>query len=796
MFEVEQKPQDLANNTHFLRSKSFILRKLRFQQSGFPSRDPIKGYTKKSYLHQSLAIETEFGHTFLCIPVFLILGAYFNFSRKLDISDLSLLIPISILSAIAALHKRINISSKLILLLCGAFFIGAFAANIEMKKTTVLIDSDVTTNLTGTILSKSIGTNGTPRYKILINSTIKPNIKRPPEKVQLVSRSGGENLNVGQIIEVRARLTRPSGPVYPKGYDFAFGAYINNIGAYGFMLGTPAVIGEIKASELPLKSRFELFIGTIQSKISNRINDHLSGDAAAIASALIIADKKAISEETVTSLRNAGLAHILAISGLHMVLASGTLFLTLRAVLSLFPSLVQAIPVKKIAAIAALLAATSYLVISGAPISAQRAWLMLVIMLGATIFDKPAITLRNVAIAAIIIVILSPSAVTTPGFQMSFAAATALVSVYGAWARLKVRNYEQSTTYFKETYFYRSVQFVLGLALTALIAGLATGIFSSFHFHQLAGYGVLGNVLAMPVVTFLVMPLALLSMLLMPYGIEWLPLSGLGQSIEIVVYLASWVADLGGEFKTGKPNSIVTGLLVAGFIVFVLLRSSIRYIGLLSVAMGLALSFVLAIKVPDVFISEDGKLIGVRQDKTLFVNRSRPSGFIADQWLSAHLLELEKPQLIKAAEIDFDLLNARREDLQTLINGGPSFRCFNTHFCVNEYNGKIITTLGKTEHMLAACQFADIIVATFGVNRALRNECATEMIISRYDLKQSGSMALYSVGNGNAYRIETAVGDAVRPWTIQRYFNWRANEYWLPNGQTIKRPLTKRSVEN
>jgi competence protein ComEC len=330
------------------------------------------------------------------------------------------------------------------------------------------------------------------------------------------------------------------------------------------------VLGSISYHELPIKSRFELFVGAIQSKISNRINDHLSGDAAAISSALIIADKKAISEETVTALRNAGLAHILAISGLHMVLASGTLFLTLRALFSLFPSLVQAIPVKKVAAVAALLAATSYLVISGAPISAQRAWLMLVIMLGATILDKPAITLRNVAIAAIIIVLISPSSVTTPGFQMSFAAATALVSVYGAWARIKLANYEQSTTYFKETYLYRSVQFVVGLGLTALIAGLATGIFSSLHFHQLAGYGVLGNVLAMPVVTFFVMPLALLSMLLMPYGLEWLPLSGLGQSIEIVIYLANWVAGLGGEFKTGRPNSIAIGFLIAGFIIFVL----------------------------------------------------------------------------------------------------------------------------------------------------------------------------------------------------------------------------------
>lgn len=788
MFKVEKKQQDLANKAHFSRSKSFILRKFGVAGLDLGSDERSDHLDQKGYLQQSLAIETNFGHTFLFIPVFLIFGAYFNFSRKLDIGDAFLMIPILVLGAIAALQKRINMGSKFVLLLFIAFFIGAFAANIEMKKPTILIDSDVTTNLHGIVLSKNIGTNGRPRYKILINSTSSPAVTRPPLKIQLVSRSQDGQLEVGQIIETRARLTRPSGPVYPKGYDFAFGAYINDIGAYGFMLGSPKVLGRISYQELPLKSRFELFVGAIQSKISNRINNHLSGDAAAISSALIIADKKAISEETVTALRNAGLAHILAISGLHMVLASGTLFLTLRALLSLFPSLVQAIPVKKVAAVAALLAATSYLIISGAPISAQRAWLMLVIMLGATILDKPAITLRNVAIAAIIIVLISPSSVTTPGFQMSFAAATALVSVYGAWARIKRANYAHSTTYFKESYIYRSVQFVFGLALTAIIAGLATGIFSSLHFHQLAGYGVVGNVLAMPVVTFFVMPLALASMLLMPYGLEWLPLSGLGQSIDIVIYLANWVASLGGEFKTGRPTSIVTGLLITGFIIFVLFRSSIRFFGLFAIITGLVLSLIIPVKIPDILVSEDGKLVGIRYDQQLYVNRTRPSSFISDQWLKAYRLNLEKPKKMKKASPSFDLQITNRPDILRLLGQGRAFICFNTHFCLNIYQDKIVTTLGKTEHLDAACKFSDIIVATFGVNKNLRDTCASKMIISRYDLKQSGSMAFYSDDiSPNGYRIETAISQAIRPWTIQRYFNWRANEFWLPNGQTLKR---------
>ncbi len=788
MFEVEQKQQDLADNRAIQRPKSFILRKIRFGYSHADKIENLSLHNQKTYIHQSLASEIAFGHTFLCIPVFLIFGAYFNFSRKLDIFDGFLLIPIILLIAVLVLLQRINTGSRTLIRFCIAFFIGAYCANIEMNKSTILIDTDVTTHINGTILSKSIGTNGSPRYKILIHSTSQPQITRPPEKVQLVARGQGGTLDVGDMIDARVRLTRPSGPVYPRGYDFAFGAYINDIGAYGFVLGSPVITGHAEPSLLPLESRLELLIGQIQAGISSRINSQLTGDAAAIASALIIADKKAISEETVDALRNAGLAHILAISGLHMVLASGTLFVTIRAFLSLFPSLVQSIPVKKIAAFAALLAASSYLVISGAPISAQRAWLMLVIMLGAVIFDKPVITLRNVAIAAIIIVVISPSAVTTPGFQMSFAAATALVSIYGAWARLKAKNYASSSSYFRETYFYKVLQFVIGLGLTALIAGLATGIFSSFHFHQLASYGVLGNILAMPVVTLLVMPVALLSMLVMPYGLEWMVLPSLGQSIEMVIYVAEWVAALGGEIKTGKPHPAVTAILVAGFLIFVLMRTSIRLVGFGIMGIGLSLSTILSVPVPDILISEDGKLIGVRHGQVLQVNRSRPSAFISEQWQSAFLFELEKPQKITASQIEFDQANPKRDEIRGMLDGDGRFKCFNTHFCIKMKNELLIATLGKTEHLYQACKFSDIIIATFGINRTLRTECSSKTIISRYELKESGSMAFYFDGSHSEnFRVETAISDAVRPWTIQRYFNWRANEYWLPDGQTLKR---------
>lgn len=227
---------------------------------------------------------------------------------------------------------------------------------------------------------------------------------------------------------------------------------------------------------------------------------------------------------------------------------------------------------------------------------------------------------------------------------------------------------------------------------------------------------------------------------------------------------------------------------MAGFLIFVLMRTAIRYAGLGLMLFGLSLSMIVSVSIPNILISEDGKLIGVRNGNVLNVNRSRPSKFISDQWQSAYLLEIEKPTKLDISELNFDPLTPQRSNVELLLDQEKLFQCFNTHYCLADYENHIIAALGKSEHLATACQFADIIVATFGINRTQRNECAAKTIISRYNLKENGSMALYFENSDQPhFRTVTAINEAVRPWTIQRYFNWRANEYWLPDGQTEKR---------
>ncbi|HEX2148485.1 MAG TPA: ComEC/Rec2 family competence protein, partial [Pseudorhizobium sp.] len=263
----------------------------------------------------------------------------------------------------------------------------------------------------------------------------------------------------------------------------------------------------------------EAKIFALRGQIAERIRAIVPGDAGAFAAAIVTDERRAISKETTEALRVSGLAHIVAISGLNMALAAGIFFVGLRSCLGLFTGFAQAWPIKKIAALGALLMATAYYLISGFAVSAERAYLMMSVMLIAVFFDRAAISLRNVAISAIVIIAISPSEVMGPSFQMSFAATTALVAGYSAWSGRAGRDPEPVFAMKgRLAPIVSGCNFMMGIFVTSLIGGLSTAIYSMEHFHRLAGYGLAANLAVMPIISFLVMPAGLFGMLLMPSG--------------------------------------------------------------------------------------------------------------------------------------------------------------------------------------------------------------------------------------------------------------------------------------
>jgi competence protein ComEC len=446
----------------------------------------------RGFLVRQWVAESDRGLGFLLLPVAMGLGAalFFMAARDPPIAALIAGLMSGVLAACAMRTANPGLAT-----VCGLFaamFVGALAAEYETRRGPVLLDSDVTTRVTGVVEARELDAEGRVRYLLRLTATSDPEIRRPPPRVRLVARAAHNPAPVGAVIAGRARLSSPSGPVLPGGYDFAFRAFVDGIGAHGFFFKAPEQLAAAEADG-GLASRFRLNLREVREGIAQRIRSVLPGDAGGIAAALTVSDRRGITEPTVEALRATGLAHILAISGLHMALAAGILYVGLRLIMAGFPILVEGWPVKKIAAAGAMVTATAYLLISGGSVPTQRAWVMLSIMLVAVILDRPALTMRNVALAAIVIIVISPSAVVGPGFQMSFAATAALIAAYAAlsrrWSNGKRTAGSASRLPIAPDWLKWLLKAAFGLAITSLVAGLSTGLFSAYHFHRVAGNG-------------------------------------------------------------------------------------------------------------------------------------------------------------------------------------------------------------------------------------------------------------------------------------------------------------------
>jgi competence protein ComEC len=247
------------------------------------------------------------------------------------------------------------------------------------------------------------------------------------ERVRLYVRKGTAP-EVGSFVAFKARLNPPLAPLRPGGYDFARDHYFQRLGGSGFVLGA------IRHAEPPtdpgLWLRYAAAIGGLRDAIDARIRAIVPGDKGAIASALITGKRDAISAPVNEAMYISSLAHVLSISGYHMAVVAGVVFFTIRAVFALVPAFANRYPIKKWAAIAALGMAAFYLLLSGAEVATQRAFIMTAIVLIGVMFDRPALTLRTIAVAALAVMLISPEAVVHPSFQMSFAATLALVAAY------------------------------------------------------------------------------------------------------------------------------------------------------------------------------------------------------------------------------------------------------------------------------------------------------------------------------------------------------------------------------
>ena len=434
---------------------------------------------------------------------------------------------------------------------------------------------------------------------------------------------------VGSFVAFKAHLAPPLAPLRPGGYDFARDMYFQRSAPPALCLADRQATPAPQAPGLWL--RYAALLDAMREGINTRIHALLPGDRGSIASALITGKRNAISDPVNDAFYVSSLAHVLAISGYHMAVVAGIVFFFIRAGLALIPSLASRRPIKKWAAAAALVTAAFYLVLSGASVSTQRAFIMIAIVLIGVMLDRPALTFRTIAMAAFAVLLLTPEAIVHPSFQMSFAAALALIAAYQyglPWSA------KADTSAGARMALWGGRE-IAGVVLASLVAGLATTPYSAFHFHRLAPYGVLANLLAMPVISAWVMPMGILGVVTMPFGFDALFWKLMGDGVDWMIAVVLWVAHLPGA--VGHIHAFGTGpllLATAGLLLLCLLRSPLRWSGaVLALAASL---WVMALPRPDVLVAGDGQAAAVRgHDGRLAILHSSRDTFAIKEWLMA-----------------------------------------------------------------------------------------------------------------------------------------------------------------
>jgi competence protein ComEC len=543
-------------------------------------------------------------------------------------------------------------------------------------------------------------------------------------RVNVAAADAPAGLGLGAVVRLRARLMPPPPPAVPGAYDFARVAWFQGLGATGRGFAPVTVVKPGAAQP------------ALRAALSGHIQRRLHGSAGGIAAALATGDTGAISEDDADAMRRSGLAHLLSVSGLHITAVVGLVMLVAARLLALSMRLALTGRVPLLAAGAAAGAAVGYTWLTGAEVPTIRSCVAALMILAAMAAGREAITLRLVAVGALVVLLLWPEAVAGPSFQLSFAAVTAIVALY---------EHPRVRTWFgprEEAWWRRAGRSLGSLLLTGVLVEAALLPIAAYHFHKAGLYGALANIVAIPLTTFVVMPAEAGALILDALGLG-APLWWVAeQGLALLLWVARTVAAAPGAVAAvpGMPAGAFA-LCVVGGLWLALWRSEWRVWGLVPVAAGLA--WALATPAPDLVVTGDGRHLGIRtQAEGVAILRDRAGDYVRDTLAEGGGVDGEPVPL---------------SDL-------PEARC-NRDLCWVARNGwRVLATrsgdLVPAWELGPLCRRVDVVVSERRLPRGCRGRWLT---LDRTTLARTGGVAVtFATG-----RVVTVRGAGDRhPWVI------------------------------
>jgi competence protein ComEC len=681
-------------------------------------------------------MEGEEGTLFLWLPVAMAagIGVYFALPWEPGAVATAILVTAAFILLPAGLRHG---SAAALLTLLALFGFLTAKLNTVMRWAPPLAYSTGAIDIKGIVNSVTPGRSGNLKIVLRLEEAAGLAAQSRPLQVRLAV-AADPDITPGVRVRGRAMLSPLPTPVAPGAFDFARSEWLEGIGATGRFLGRPAIEPGRTAG---LAAAVASAIHELRRTIAARIRQVLPGSTGHLAVALVTGERSAIGDAMSDSLQTSGLAHIISISGLHMSLVAGSVFWLVRALLASSAHLAVHRPIKKWAALAALAAGGFYLALSGNEVASQRSYLMLAIIFIAVLLERPALSLRNVAVAALVILTVEPSWLLSAGFQMSFLAVTGLLSFF-AFRRSGDRTPQPPRRRSHWPFHLASlgVRWLAVMGATTLIASLCTGPVAAYHFNRVSSYSLVANLLALPIVSAVVMPMALLATVAMPFGLDHWPLAAMGRGIEAVMAVSDWVATF-PEARIYTPAQSPTGALIVtlGILWTSLFRTSLRWWGIGLCALGSAVGTMH--ERPDILVERTAVNAAVRNEfGDLAVAEERRGRFAVERWLAA---DGDGAKIAQAA---------RR----------AGWTC-DPNICRAMVKGKKIAYARQSAETDLTCPEADVLIAAF----PLRERCRDVAIrIDRFDVWRNGAYALF-VAEGGVSMTTAQAQRGKRPWVAE-----------------------------
>jgi competence protein ComEC len=562
-----------------------------------------------------------------------------------------------------------------------------------------------------------------------------------PARIRVKTVVAQPELRIGQKIGGVATLSAPAGPAQPGAFNFRRQAFFDELGATGFGYGRLKVLKEPEDTRLGgIATAIADRIHAARAAVAQRIRGQLADASGAVAIALTVGDQTALRAPDINAMRDSGLAHLMSISGLHIGIAAGLFFFGLRFALALVPWIALRYPVKKWAAVLAIMAAVLYAGLAGWTPPTQRSLLMTGIALLAIILDRSPISLQLVAWAAALILLFQPETLLGASFQMSFAAVFALVVVFdrlAPWLAARRQSWGEGASWDAKLFAVvgNAMLWLAATVMTSFVAGLATLPFAVFHFDRLSNYGVFANAIAVPLTAFWIMPMAALSLLLMPFGLEWLPLQAMGWGCDALLWVAHWVAGWPGAIAVLPAMPTMALPVVAlGLLWLGMARGRWRAVGAAAIAAAMLSAWMT--QRPDLLVSPSGKLVAFRTpDDDLMLSSNRAERLVRETWLRRN------------GQIRFD-------DIGDLEGTETWLRCDGT---ACDYRGRVRVLLSDAQ---PSCSDSALLI----VPRAVAVECPGTTI-DQADLAARGAHAIYLTAVGIEI-VDAASTIGKRPWAL------------------------------